>query len=210
MADNLRSQAVAIDGETALFSSARAETARLAALGELRMLDNPPDERIDRIVRLAATTLEMPISLVSLVDAERQWFAARFGLDATETPRCVAFCDHAIRRSSVMVVPDALRDPRFSANPLVTGAPNVRFYAGAPLATSSGQRVGTLCLIDTVERTDFGPQESAFLTQLASIAMLELELRADRLQLASRAVELDHIFASLRRPARTERAAAKG
>jgi len=129
------------------------DAARLRQLRDLQLLDTPPEERFDRVVRFAAEQLDMPIALVSLVDEKRQWFKARFGLDATETPRDISFCGHAIATPGLFVIEDARQDPRFADNPLVTGAPHVRFYAGAPLSTPSGHRVGTLCIIDTQPRT---------------------------------------------------------
>ena len=126
---------------------------RLQALRELLILDTPPEERFDRVVRFAAEEFEMPIVLVSLVDASRQWFKARVGLDACETDRESSFCGHAILQPEVLVVQNALQDERFHDNPLVVGAPDIRFYAGAPLQLPGGQVVGTLCMIDRRPRT---------------------------------------------------------
>jgi GAF domain-containing protein len=127
---------------------------RLAALQALRLLDTPPEERFDRVVRFAADEFDMPIVLVSLVDEHRQWFKARFGLAACETSREVSFCGHAIAQpDELFVVPDAQADERFADNPLVTGEPGIRFYAGAPLVLPDGEAVGTLCLIDHRPRT---------------------------------------------------------
>ncbi len=125
------------------------EAERLASLRAHRLLDTPPEERFDRITRIASALFDVPTALVSLVDADRQWFKSRQGLDATETPRDMAFCAHAILGDDVMVVPDALRDDRFADNPLVTGPPRVRFYAGVPLSGSQGRTLGTLCLLDS-------------------------------------------------------------
>ena len=121
---------------------------RLQALRELLILDTPPEERFDRVVRFAAEEFDMPLVLVSLVDAGRQWFKARVGLDACETNRESSFCGHAIARPQIMVVEDAHLDERFHDNPLVLGRPHVRFYAGATLQLPGGQIVGTLCMID--------------------------------------------------------------
>ncbi|MGF6272776.1 GAF domain-containing protein [Massilia sp. UYP11] len=157
------------------------EAARLAALYELLILDTPPEERFDKIAQFAAAEFDMPIVLVTLVDANRQWFKARVGMPVCETGRDVSFCAHAILRDEIMVVDDALQDPRFADNPLVTGAPHIRFYAGAPLALPSGLRLGTLCLIDRRPRT-LDAMELAILGTLRDLAVMELahpEERAD-------------------------------
>ncbi|WP_313171655.1 GAF domain-containing protein [Massilia oculi] len=149
------------------------EAARLAALYELLILDTPPEERFDKIARFAADEFDMPIVLVTLVDAERQWFKARVGTQVCETGRDVSFCSHAILHDEIMVVEDALQDPRFADNPLVTGAPHIRFYAGAPLALPSGLRLGTLCLIDRRPRT-LDPLDLGILGTLRDLAVMEL------------------------------------
>ncbi|NHZ36960.1 sensor domain-containing diguanylate cyclase [Massilia rubra] len=128
------------------------DTNRVRALCALRVLDTPQEERFDRLTRLAAATLAVPIVLVSLVDAQRQWFKSRVGLAASETSRAISFCTHTVARRDMLVVEDALQDPRFAANPLVTGAPDIRFYAGQPVFSHDGEAVGTLCVIDTVPR----------------------------------------------------------
>lgn len=129
------------------------EPDRLAALRRLLVLDTPPEERFDRIASFAAREFDVPIVLVSLVDAHRQWFKAIVGLDVCETGRDISFCGHAITSDDVLVVRDASADPRFADNPLVVGEPFIRFYAGAPLTLPSGQRVGTLCLISKAPRS---------------------------------------------------------
>ncbi len=129
------------------------DTRRLQALRELLILDTPPEERFDRVVQFAADEFEMPMVLVSLVDARRQWFKARVGLQACETDRETSFCGHAILQPAILVVEDALADERFHDNPMVVGEPNVRFYAGAPLQLPGGEIVGTLCMIDRRPRT---------------------------------------------------------
>ena len=125
---------------------------RLQALREMLILDTPPEERFDRVVNFASAEFDMPIVLVSLVDSQRQWFKARVGIDACETRREDSFCGHAILQDDILVVEDALRDARFHDNPFVTGAPWLRFYAGAPLQLPGGESVGTLCMIDTKPR----------------------------------------------------------
>lgn len=152
------------------------EHERLAALLELRILDTAPEEAFDRITRLASVIVGAPVVLVSLVDGERQWFKSAHGLDATETPRSMAFCAHAILNDEVMVVPNARDDARFFDNPLVTGAPNVCFYAGAPLSVGDGVRLGTLCAIDTKPR-EFDETQAEALRDLAAIVVDELRLR---------------------------------
>jgi phosphoribosyl 1,2-cyclic phosphodiesterase/DNA-binding response OmpR family regulator len=150
-----------------------AEARRLRALHELRILDTPPEERFDRITRIAAALFEVPIALVSLVDRERQWFKSRYGLDVSETPREMALCAYAVLGEDPMVVSDALRDDRFADNPLVTGPPTLRFYAGVPLRVSEGDRVGTLCLIDHRPRA-LGESEIALLRDLGTLVETEL------------------------------------
>ncbi len=128
------------------------ELLRLETLRNLKLLDTNPEERFDRITRLAKKLFGTSIVLVSLVDRNRQWFKSRQGLDATETPREISFCGHAILNDEVLVVADAKDDERFVDNPLVTGDPDIRFYAGCPLSAPDGHKVGTLCLIDSKPR----------------------------------------------------------
>jgi PAS domain S-box-containing protein len=125
------------------------EVSRLAALHGLKILDTPPEERFDRLTRLARQLVGVPIAVVSLVDTNRQWFKSCQGLDATETPRSISFCGHAILEDQMLVISDALLDARFVDNPLVCGAPHIRFYAGQPLKAADGSRLGTLCVIDS-------------------------------------------------------------
>ncbi len=134
------------------------EPARLAALRGLGLLDSPRSASFDRVTRQAARALDMPIVLVSLVDEDRQWFMSRVGLDATETPRDVSFCAHAVYECRPLVICDAALDPRFAANPLVTGAPHIRAYIGIPLYTQDGFAIGTLCAIDRMAR-DFSEDD---------------------------------------------------
>ncbi len=129
------------------------EDKRLQALRELLILDTTSEERFDRITQFAKFEFDMPIVVISLVDDDRQWFKSVIGLDVCSTSRDVAFCSHAILQDNIMIVEDATKDERFFDNPLVTGEPYIRFYAGAPLAMPSGERVGTLCLIDQKPNT---------------------------------------------------------
>jgi two-component system sensor histidine kinase/response regulator len=132
---------------------AEEEAKAQAALQALQVLDSRPEAQFDALVRVASLVCQTPISLISLVDAERQWFKANLGLPGvSETPRELAFCSHAIQSNQLLEVPDATRDPRFADNPLVTGAPDIRFYAGAPICLRDGSRVGTLCVIDRTPR----------------------------------------------------------
>jgi GAF domain-containing protein len=152
------------------------EAERLAALYALLILDTPPDQRFDKIVEFAASEFAVPIALLTLVDRERQWFKSKVGLAVCETGRDISFCGHAILAQDIMVVPDALEDPRFADNPLVTGEPGIRFYAGAPLTLPSGAALGTLCLIDRRPRT-LDAMELGILSTLRDLAVLELSGR---------------------------------
>ncbi|MFK7826626.1 MAG: GAF domain-containing protein [Oligoflexales bacterium] len=125
------------------------EEERIKKLQELKILDTEIDKNLDSITKLAAEICETKISLVSLVDRDRQWFKSRFGIDATETPREYAFCAHAILQNDLFEIEDSREDERFSDNPLVTGPPNVIFYAGYPIEVSGGHKIGTLCAIDS-------------------------------------------------------------
>ena len=159
------------------------EEERLEALRALDILDSLPEEGFDRITRIASHVFGVPIALVSLVDEARQWFKSRVGLDATETPREHAFCAHAILTPDVMTVGDAQTDERFRNNPLVTGDPTIRFYAGAPLTISDDVRLGTLCVIDRVPRT-MTPEQTACLQDLAGLVVDEMILRQNLFELA--------------------------
>ena len=160
------------------------EEARLAALRRYGVLDTPAEAAFDELAELASQICGTPIALVSLVDAERQWFKARVGLDATQTHRDLAFCSHAILEEGVFEIPDAHKDERFADNPLVTDAPHIRFYAGVPLITADGHRLGTLCVIDrTVRRLT--PLQTQTLLVLGRQVITQLELRATVSQLAS-------------------------
>ena len=149
------------------------EEERLAALHRLDILDTAPEPRFDLLARIAADTFQVPIALVSLVDRDRQWFKSNIGLENRETHRDASFCAHAILRDEVMVVPDTLVDERFADNPLVTGAPRIRFYAGCPLRLPDGHRVGTLCLIDSRPR-QLDEAQSDLLRNLARLVEREL------------------------------------
>ncbi len=147
---------------------------RLETLKSLNILDSLPEERFDRLTRLAKLVFDVPIALVSLVDRDRQWFKSVQGLETRETPRDISFCGHAICRDEAFVVQDALGDPRFRNNPQVTGDPGVRFYAGYPIKYLDGSVLGTVCIIDTKPRL-FGARERLILKDLATLVEHEMQ-----------------------------------
>ena len=152
------------------------EKARQSALDRYAVLDTAPEEPFEKIVNLVRVVLSVPIVAVSLVDAHRQWFKARCGLDAPETPRNISFCNHTIQSREPTLIADAQLDPRFWENPLVTAAPFIRSYLGVPLTTPDGYNVGSLCVIDTVPRR-YEPKQVAILAAFARLVVDELELR---------------------------------
>ena len=149
------------------------ELLRLETLRNLKILDTESEERFDRVTRLAKRVFGTPIALVSLVDAERQWFKSRQGLDASETPRDISFCGHAILNDEILVVDDTHIDERFSDNPLVTADPNIRFYAGYPLSAPNGSKIGTLCIIDREPR-ELNDEDRDMLCELGGMVEEEL------------------------------------
>jgi two-component system, sensor histidine kinase len=155
------------------------EADRLAALRAYQILDTGPEAGFDDLTALAAEVAATPIALVSLIDTDRQWFKARQGLEVCETGRDIAFCSHAILDDAPMIVPDTHADARFHDNPLVTGEPHIRAYAGIPLCVPEGYRLGTLCVIDPRPR-EFSPQQIASLQRLARQVVAQLELRRAR------------------------------
>lgn len=166
------------------------DAARIRSLHALALLDTPPEERFDRLTRLASWTFRVPMALVSLVERDRQWFKARVGLDASETWQPEGFCSQAVRQRSLLVVPDATLDARFCDSPLVTGAPHIRFYAGQPIFTRDGMAVGTLCILDTAARA-MSQAEQAHFADLASLVQDELNKYAllDAKSAAERALQ---------------------
>ena len=149
------------------------EVDRVATLHKLGILDTPRDDRFDRYTRISARIFDMPIAVISLVDRHRQWFKSTEGFDATESPRNISFCGHAILGDEVFEVRNALRDPRFRDNPLVTNQPNIRFYAGAPLEAPNGHKLGTLCILDIVPR-QLSDEEKTRLKNLADMVVAEM------------------------------------
>jgi signal transduction histidine kinase len=166
-------EGVAVSETEDQVEGAIAERARLTALHALRILDTPAEERFDRITRTAARVFGVPIALINLVGADRQWSKSCVGLDELDIPREHSFCAHDLDRLDVLVVPDATRDERFECNPLVVGAPHIRFYAGAVIRSADGLALGRLCVIDDVPR-DPAAEPLGALTDLA--AWVELEL----------------------------------
>ncbi len=153
------------------------EASRLEALEKYRILDTIPESVFDGLTEIVRQTFDAPTALISILDGDRQWFKSRNGLDAEETPRNVAFCAHAILQDGPLVVLDAADDVRFHKSDLVIGAPHIRFYAGAPLITPEGFRLGTLCVIDYEPRQQFGAENQTRLTSFATLAMEILEMR---------------------------------
>ncbi len=151
------------------------EETRLRKLRELGLLDSFPDERFDRVTRLARRLFDVPIALITLIDADRQWFMSRIGLEFSETPRRISFCAHTILGDECLVVRDTLQDTRFADNPMVLGEPRIRFYAGAPLRLGPGSAPGCLCVMDSRTRS-FVREDLDALRDLA--ALVERDLQA--------------------------------
>jgi GAF domain-containing protein len=166
------------------------EAARLEALKDYRILDTESEQSYDDITFLAAQLCEVPIALISLVDADRQWFKSKVGLDVSETSRDVSFCAHAILGDQTLVVKDAREDERFRDNALVCSEPNIVFYAGVPLSTPSGALIGSLCVIDRRPR-ELSALQIRSLETLAHQVVLQLELKRVSDQLAGALGRLD-------------------
>ena len=177
------------------------EALRLSALRQYRILDTEPERRIDDLALLASHVCGTPMALITLVDEHRQWFKSRVGVSAAETSRAVSFCAHAIEQQDLFIISDTLQDERFRENPLVTGDPHIRFYAGAPLVTPDGHALGTLCVIDNRSRTLTADQRAA-LDALRRQVESQLELRRNL-------IELDEALAARNR-AEAEQAATMG
>ena len=166
------------------------EYQRLASLNEAEILDTDPEAVFDNLTRLAADLFDTPISLISLVDANRQWFKSTFGIGIRSTSRDVSFCDFAIRSGEVMIVADAAFDDRFKNNPFVVGEPFIRFYAGAPIRYN-GSLIGTMCIIDYRPRYDFCAADARRLKLIATAVSSIIELRKDSLFKVYRDIWLD-------------------
>jgi GAF domain-containing protein len=152
------------------------ESERLAALRSYRVLDTPPEPEFDDLVQLAARACQTPVALISLIDERRQWFKAQVGLGVRQTPLDRSICLSAMLLPGLTIVPDLTEDPRFVGNPLVTGEPHLRFYAGAVLRTPDGVPLGALCVLDHMPR-DITQEQASTLTMLARQVMSQLELR---------------------------------
>jgi signal transduction histidine kinase len=170
------------------------ETQRMEELLRYEVLDTDDEKALDELTQLASAICGTPISLISLVDKDRQWFKSRVGLDAPETSRDIAFCSHAILQDHIFEVPDTLEDERFADNPLVTGAPDIRFYAGAPLISKSGMPIGTLCVIDS-EPHKLDEKQQLALNTLAKQVVSQLELRLHNRHLQRMQKNQQQIFA---------------
>jgi anti-sigma regulatory factor (Ser/Thr protein kinase) len=166
------------------------EAARLAALRRYRILDTDPEQAFDDLTLLATQICATPIGLITLVDADRQWFKSRVGISATETARSVSFCAHAIDQPDLFVVPDTTADERFRENPLVVSEPRIRFYAGAPLVTLDGYALGTICVVDRVPRRLTDDQLGALMA-LKRQVLAQLELRRNLHELAQALAQRD-------------------
>jgi len=161
-----------------------AASRRVEALRNYDIMDTPQEEVYDDITLLTSFICETPIALITLLDLDRQWFKSKVGIEATETPIELAFCSYAIQQEKVFLIPDALEDDRFRANPMVTSEPYIRFYAGAPLITPRGVPLGTLCAVDRVPRQFTDSQQRA-LSALARQVITQLELRRTMRQLGA-------------------------
>ncbi len=170
------------------------EAERLQHLQALEVLDSEPEAIFDHLARVAAALCGAPIALISLVDRDRQWFKARVGLEACETSRDFSFCAYTILQSALFEVEDAQGDARVADNPLVTGAPGIRFYAGAPLTTKTGHRLGSLCVIDHLPRRLTAVQREG-LQSLAAVVMHQLETRLMNRELSARKAEIERLYA---------------
>lgn len=167
------------------------EAQRLRALRSFGILDTPRDDIFDALTGIAAHVCEAPVALISFVDRDRQWFKSGMGIDATETPRDISICAHAILQHELFIVPDTLADPRFANNPLVCGEPGLRFYAGARLTTDEGHALGTLCVLDHKPREGLSLKQREILQALAKQAMKLVQLYKHNQLQAEMMAEID-------------------
>ncbi|MBI5021971.1 MAG: PAS domain S-box protein [Ignavibacteriales bacterium] len=180
------------------------DVARIEILKHYGVLDTLPEKSFDDLTELAAEICESPIALISLIDENRQWFKSKIGMTVEETSRDISFCGHAIHHTDLFIVPDAVNDDRFADNPLVTGDPKIRFYAGAPLISSDGYALGTLCVIDRVPRQMKEAHQRA-LRVLSKHVMTQLELRRKNIELRNIHTERDEIKERVRTLEETDR-----
>ncbi|MBC8042540.1 MAG: GAF domain-containing sensor histidine kinase [Rhizobacter sp.] len=172
------------------------ETERLAALESYNVMDTLAEAEFDALTKLASQICGTPVALMSLIDGDRQWFKSKVGTDATETPRDISFCQHAIMEEKVFEIPNALNDPRFVANPLVTGDMHIRFYAGAPLTNADGYNLGTLCVISP-EPQQLSEMQKESLRTLAAEVAARLELRRKQMELTRKNTRLEETLSTL-------------
>jgi len=158
------------------------EKERVEALRSYKILDTDPEKAFDDLAILASHICETPVAMISLIDTDRQWFKSHIGINVSETPREIAFCNRAIQQSDLFVVPDATKDPRFSSNPFVVSDPKIRFYAGAPFSSADGYPLGTLCVVDVVPR-ELTPSQQNALMALSRQVQAQFELRKNLLDL---------------------------
>ena len=170
----------------------RSEAQRLSALARYAIAGTPPEPNFDRITLLGAKVFGSSFCTLNLVEDERLWVKSRFGIDVDQLPRSMSFCDYTIRGDDIMVVNNAVTDRRFAQSPIVAGEPNIRFYAGAPLITSEGDRIGTLCLLDQRPTSAFSSEDATVLRNLAATAMELIEARSREMQLAELTREASH------------------
>ena len=152
------------------------ESKRLASLYALRLLDTPPEERFDQLTRVAVRFFNVPISTLTLVDANREWFKSCQGLSKSEGDRAISFFGHALLEDEILIIPDTAKDPRFADNPMVVGAPYIRFYAGVPILSPDSKRIGVFCIKDIKPR-EFSKEDKDALVGLAQWAEVEINSR---------------------------------
>jgi GAF domain-containing protein len=166
------------------------EFERIAAVYKLNLLDTSPEEKFDRLTKAATQIFHVPISTLTIIDTNREWFKSCQGLSATEGERAISFCGHALVEDEILVIPDTLQDERFSDNPMVVNSPHIRFYAGVPIMSSDNKRIGVFCIKDTKPR-QFSKHDEEILEGLAAWAELEINLRVKNLSESERQMILN-------------------